>query len=158
VGVYQYPLSPAIPSVAPYARGGQAFAQPVIRLWMIGPRGVERVRTVLDPGAECCLFPEWVAWRVGYRQSPASPVQPMGSSVSRTGFDAWFETVSLELRDPAGVHPPFRWAAPVGFTGRGSFAKSSAYGIIGINGGLDRFRRVEYDWSALSGPEVVIRT
>jgi hypothetical protein len=82
----------------------------------------------------------------------------MGSNVSRTGFAAWFETVELELIDPAGVLPPFRWAAPVGFTGRGSFAKSSINGILGVNGGLDHFRRVEYDWSALAGPEVVIRT
>jgi hypothetical protein len=116
------------------------------------------VYAVLDAGGECCLFPEWVAWRIGYRQTPASPVQLMGSSVSQTGFAAWFETVELELIDPAGVHPPFRWTAPVGFTGHGSFGKSSTYGILGVNGGLARFRRVEYDWSALSGPEVVIRT
>ena len=75
-----------------------------------------------------------------------------------TGVPAWFETVELELRDPAGVHRPFRWKSVVGFTSRGSFSKTSASGILGINGGLDQFQRVEFDWSAPSGPEVVIRT
>jgi hypothetical protein len=81
----------------------------------------------------------------------------MGSSVTLTGVPAWFETVQLELRDPAGVHRPFRWTSVVGFTGRGSFAKSAASGILGTNGGLDAFQRVEFDWAAASGPEVVVR-
>ena len=33
-----------------------------------------------------------------------------------------------------------------------------ASGILGINGGLDQFQRVEFDWQAVAGPEVIIRT
>jgi hypothetical protein len=103
------------------------------------------------------LFPEWVAWRVGLRQTPAAPTVNMGSSLSQTGWWAWLETVDLELEDPTGVLPPFRWSAVVGFTGTGSF-KGRHNGIVGVNGGLDAFQRVEFDWSALGGPEVVLRT
>jgi hypothetical protein len=77
--------------------------------------------------------------------------------MGQTGFAAWFESVELELRDPAGLHRPFRWTAVVGFTGRGSFGKSAAYGILGVNGGLDAFQRVEFDWAALGGPEIIVR-
>jgi hypothetical protein len=125
---------------------------------MNGPKAVERVNAVIDTGSACCLFPEWVAWRVGLWQTKSAPQARMGSNITSTGTTAWFETVELELRDSAGVHPPFRWSTVVGFTGRSSFGKTSAYGILGINGGLDRFRRVEFDWQALAGPEVIIRT
>lgn len=158
MSVYQFTLLPAANSTLPYARRGRMFGQPIVELWMVGPRAVERVNSVIDSGAECCLFPEWVAWRVGLRQKLTSPVLPMGSTITHTGTSAWFDAVELELRDSAGVHPPFRWSTVVGFTGRGSFGKTSAYGILGINGGLDRFRRVELDWQALAGPGVVIRT
>src|SRR6267154_3195870 len=89
VGIFQYQLPPANNSTLPYARRGQAFVQPRIKLWVIGPRSVDLVDTVLDIVAECCLFPEWVAWRVGLRQSAASPQVLMGSSVSMTGVLAW---------------------------------------------------------------------
>jgi hypothetical protein len=134
------------------------FPQPVINLWLIGPAAARRFHVVLDTGAECCLFPEWVAWQTGLHQSSASPTLGMGSQVSRTGWSAWFARVELEVRDPAAILPPFRWPAVVGFTGRGSFGTTSVAGVLGVNGGLDRFRRVEFDWSALSGPEVVLRT
>jgi hypothetical protein len=65
---------------------------------------------------------------------------------------------TLELADQAGILAPFRWSALVGFTGRGSFASTAAAGILGVNGGLDRFQCVEFDWSSLGGPEVVLRT
>jgi hypothetical protein len=125
-------------------------------VFIIGPRARQPINVVLDTGAECCLFPAWAAWRVGLRQSPASPTVTMGSSVSRTGWSAWFEIVDLVLEDPTGTVPPFRWSAVVGFTGAGSFAGSHS-GVLGVNGGLDRFQRVEFDWSALGGPEVVVR-
>ncbi len=157
MAVFQFPLSPAVSSNVPYARRGRAFGQPLIDLWVTGPKLTEKVRAVLDPGGECCLFPEWVAWRIGLRQTPSSPIVTMGSSVTLTGLPAWFAPVGLDLRDPAGVHRPFRWTSVVGFTGRGSFAKSAASGILGINGGLDQFQRVEFDWSAAGGPEVVVR-
>jgi hypothetical protein len=82
----------------------------------------------------------------------------MGSSVSRTGFPAWFETVDLRLDPSAGGGPSFRWPAMVGFTPRGSFMSGHVSGILGVNGGLDRFQRVEFDWATLTGPEVIIRT
>jgi hypothetical protein len=157
VGVYQRTLPPAVPSNLPYARGGRLFRPPAVTIFLIGPRGRETVEAVLDSGGECCLFPEWLAWRAGYRQSPTSPVLTVGSSVSQTGVSAWFETVELELVDPSGVQPPFRWKSAVGFTPRGSFSRLRTFGILGVNGGLDRFRRVEFDWSALGGPEVVLR-
>jgi hypothetical protein len=81
----------------------------------------------------------------------------MVSSVSRTGFSTWFQTVDLQIEDPTGVGPLFRWTAVVGFTGVGSFHATPATGILGVNGGLDHFQRIEFDWSALGGPEVVVR-
>lgn len=155
---YQYKLPPAIGSTRPFARNGRAFPQPMISIWLAGPSSIQEVQTVLDSGAECCLFPEWVAWRVGLRQAPVSPQLSIVSSVSLAGVATWFATVELELRDPARSHAPFRWTSFVGFTGRGSFSKSSASGILGVNGGLDHLQRVEFDWQALGGPEVVIRT
>jgi hypothetical protein len=152
------PLPPVVPSNLPYARSGWLFPRPVIEIFLIGPRSRASVAAVVDPGGECCLFPEWLAWRAGYRQSPACPVLTVGSSVSLTGIPAWFETVELELADPAGVQRLFRWTAVVGFTGRGSFARLNTSGILGVNGGLAHFQRVEFDWSVLAGPEVVLRT
>ena len=81
----------------------------------------------------------------------------MGSNVSQTGWQAWFESVELEITDPSAVTQPFRWKSVVGFTGAGSF-QSGASGILGVNGGLDAFQRVEFDWANLAGPEVTIRT
>jgi Aspartyl protease len=156
MGVYQIPLAAAAPSQFPYARHGRLFHQPIIDIYVRGPRGRHPVSAVLDTGAECCLFPEWVAWRIGLRQTPAAPTGLMGSSLSRTGWNAWFATVELELEDPARILPPYRWSAVVGFTGTGSF-KGRHNGILGVNGGLDAFQRVEFDWSALAGPEVVVR-
>jgi hypothetical protein len=126
-------------------------------MFLIGPRTREPVNVVLDTGSECCLFPEWIAWRAGLRRAPTSPTVPMGSSVSRTGWSAWFERVELQLEDPTGIQPPFRWSAVVGFTGAGSFT-GRHNGVLGVNSGLDQFQRVEFDWSAFGGPEVVLRT
>ena len=144
VGLYRLPLPPSAPAVVPFAQHGRAYAQPVIRLQLIGPRASYPVNVVVDTGAACCLLPEWLAWRVGVRQSASSPTTLMGSSVSRTGWSAWFEMVELQLEDQAGVLQPFRWPAVVGFTGAGSFA-GRHNGILGVNGGLDRFQRVEFD-------------
>jgi hypothetical protein len=119
---------------------------------------MEEFDAYLDVGSELCLFPEWVAWRTGLRRQPHSATLPVGSSVSGTGVVAWFATVSLQVIDPTGVQTPFRWPAVVGFTPAGSFATSPVAGLLGVNGGLDQFQRVEFDWSALGGPEVVLRT
>jgi hypothetical protein len=113
---------------------------------------------VIDTGADCCLFPEWVAWRVGLKRTPGSPVQTMGSSLGVTGSLVWFARVELQVNDPRGVTLPFRWSAVVGFTPAGRFTTGSISGVLGVNGGLDRFQRIEFDWSALGGPEVVLRT
>src|SRR3954470_4870895 len=102
VGVFCFPLPHASVSNHPYARHGRGFLQPIISVLVIGPAGRHPTRVVLDTGAECCLFPEWVAWRVGFRRTPSSPTVTMGSSVSRTGWSAWFETADLQLEDPAG--------------------------------------------------------
>jgi hypothetical protein len=139
VGVYQIPLPPAVPSNQPYARNGRQFRQPVIKLFLIGPRERESVDAVPDTGGECCLSPEWLAWRIGFRRTNAAPVLTVGSSVSQTGVTTWFQAVELELVDPAGIQPPFRWPATIGFTGRGSFSRLNTFGVLGVNGGLDRF-------------------
>jgi hypothetical protein len=110
---------------------------------------------VLDTGADCCLFPEWVALRVGLRRTTASPVVTLGSSLSQSGTQAWFDRVELQVADPAGIAPAIRWSAVVGFAPYGSFMAGA---ITGVLGGLDRFQRIEFDWSALGGPEVVLRT
>jgi hypothetical protein len=81
----------------------------------------------------------------------------MGSSLGVTGTLTWFARVELQINDPSGVIPPFRWPATVGFTPAGSFATGSVSGVLGVNGGLDQLQRVEFDWSALGGPEVVLR-
>jgi hypothetical protein len=81
----------------------------------------------------------------------------MGSSITRTGYATWFAPVRLQIDDPAGIVPPFVWPAVVGFTPTGSFAVGRAAGILGINGGLDAFQRVEFDWAAAGGPEVIVR-
>lgn len=80
----------------------------------------------------------------------------MGSSVSQTGWNAWFCDIEMVIEEPGGTQPPFRWKAAVGFTGAGSFQSGTA-GILGVNGGLDAFQRVEFDWAGLAGPEVIIR-
>ena len=54
------PLPPAVPSNRPYARGGWLFPRPVIEIFLIGPRSRQSVVAVVDPGGECCLFPEWL--------------------------------------------------------------------------------------------------
>lgn len=158
MSVFTFPLPSAANSTLPYSRRGRKFGQPMVELWLRGPLSTMMVDSVIDTGAECCLFPEWVGWRVGLKQKPTSPVLPMGSTIIHTGTAAWFDAVELELRDAAGVHRPFRWTAVVGFTGRGAFGKTSAYGILGVNGGLDQFQRVEFNWQSSAGPEVVIRT
>ncbi|HEX4588511.1 MAG TPA: hypothetical protein VH120_01185, partial [Gemmataceae bacterium] len=117
-----------------------------------------QVDVILDTGAECCLFAEWVGRLVGLKQLPASPVITIGSSVSRTGVSAWFQRVELQLDPVGGVGTPFRWTGVVGFTPIQTFTAGRASGILGVNGGLDQFQRVEFDWSAAAGPEVVIRT
>jgi hypothetical protein len=81
----------------------------------------------------------------------------MGSSITRIGLPTWFAPVELQINDPADVIRPHRWSAVVGFTPVGSFAIGRAAGILGVNGGLDQLQRVEFDWSALGGPEVVVR-
>jgi hypothetical protein len=157
LSLFRFPLPPAQPSSQPFAASGFAADRPIIPLTVIGPRTAVQLYVVLDTGAECCLFAEWVAVRTGLGRTSAAPVATMGSSVSRTGFPVWFERVGLQLNDPAGVGRPFRWPAVVGFTPVGSFWAGRASGILGVNGGLDRFQRIEFDWSALGGPEVVVR-
>ena len=157
MALFRYPITPWAASNEPFAHRGRKRLRPVVRLKVVGPSGILGVHTYLDTGSEFCLFPEWVAWRVGLRKQPQSAMMPVGSSVSGTGFVAWFDTVQLQIDDPANVQAPFRWSAAVGFTPAGSFATSPIAGLLGVNGGLDRFQRVEFDWSALGGPEVVVR-
>jgi hypothetical protein len=142
----------------PFAVGGQIASRPTIWLTIIGPRATDQVQVILDTGGECCLFAEWVAWRIGLKRLPSSPTHTMGSSITRTGFLTWFAPVEIQIDDPAGVIPPYRWPAIVGFTPAGCFTVGRAAGILGINGGLDQVQRVEFDWQALGGPEVLIRT
>ena len=113
---------------------------------------------MLDTGGQCCLFAEWVAWRIGLKRMPLSPTQMLGSSITQSGSLAWFAPVKLQVDDPADIIRPHGWKAVVGFTPVGSFAVGRAAGVLGVNGGLDQLQRVEFDWQALAGPEVVIRT
>jgi len=142
----------------PFAVRGRIASRPTIWLTIIGPRAADTVQVVADTGGECCLFAEWVAWRIGLKRTPGSPTHTMGSSITRTGFPTWFSPVELQIDDPTGVIRPHRWPAVVGFTPAGSFTKGRAAGILGVNGGLGQLQRVEFDWAALAGPEVVIRT
>ncbi len=96
--------------------------------------------------------------RIGLKRLPGSPTRTMGSSLTRTGLPTWFAPVELQIEDPAGVIRPYEWSAVVGFTPTGSFPVGRAAGVLGVNGGLDRLQRVEFDWQALAGPEVVVRT
>jgi hypothetical protein len=155
--IFRFALPQAKPSTLPYAIGGRARARAVVAIRVIGPTGRLTVNAVLDTGADCCLFAEWVAWRVGIRRRPNAPGLTLVSSVSQTGVATWFEAAGFELTDPAGNRPPFQWRSVVGFTPVGSFGGPIA-GILGVNGGLDQVQRVEFDWSALGGPEVVLRT
>jgi hypothetical protein len=125
---------------------------------IIGPTGSDTPDVYLDTGAEFCLFPEWIAWRIGVRRQPSTPVLSVGSSISGVGVVAWFAPVELEIRDLAHASAPFRWSAVVGFTPSGSFSVGHIAGLLGVNGGFDQFQRTEFDWSSLAGPEVVIRT
>jgi hypothetical protein len=154
--VIRLPLPVARRSRQPYAVGGLDFPPPIIPVSVFGPAGAVTVDAVLDSGGVCGLFAEWVAWRVGLRRQPGSPVITMGSSVTVTGFPTWFGRIDMQINDPTGIASPLRWDAVVGFTPRGSFG-GPVSGVIGVNGGLGRFRRVEFDWSAPGGPEVVIR-
>jgi hypothetical protein len=146
-----------VPSTLPYARGGRIATRPIIPLTVIGPRATVQVDVILDTGADCCLFAEWVGRLVGLKRSPTSPTVTVGSSVNRTGVSAWFEQVELQLDPVGGIGPPFRWPAVVGMTPVRTFVAGRAAGILGINGGLDAFQRLEFDWAAVGGPEVVIR-
>jgi hypothetical protein len=132
--------------------------RPFIGLRLIGPAGELRFDAYLDTGSEFCLFPEWIARRIGLRQQPQSLTMPVGSSVGGAGVVAWFEAVDLQIDDPANIQPSHRWKAIVGFTPVDTFASSPIAGLLGVNGGLDQFQRIEFDWHSLAGPEVVIRT
>src|SRR5436305_12006901 len=114
------PIAPATPSHSPYAVGGRAASRAVTWLTVTGPRTADRVQVVLDTGSDCCLFAEWVAWRIGLRRSANSPALVMGSSLGGAA-SAWFDRVGLRIDDPNGVTPPVRWDAVVGFTPPGSF-------------------------------------
>ena len=82
----------------------------------------------------------------------------VSSSISGVSVIAWFAPIGLEIRDPANVQPTFRWPAVVGFTPAGTFSSGQVAGLLGVNGGLDQFQSVEFDWSSMTGPEVLIRT
>jgi hypothetical protein len=158
LGLYRFSFPAWSPSIEPFARQGRKRLRPSIRLTVIGPQSSEEFEVVVDTGAEFSVFPEWVGWRVGLRRQPNSPVQTVVSSVSGSGAVAWFAPAELLILDPGGVQAPHRWPAIVGFTPAASFSTGPIAGVLGVNGGLDRFQRVEFDWSALGGPEVVLRT
>ena len=145
MGLYRFPFPAWSPSTEPFARQGRKRLRPFIRLTVLGTTAAQGLPIFVDTGAEFSLFPEWVAWRVGLRRQPASPVLTVGSSVSGVGVVAWFAPVELQIDDPAGAQAPYRWPAVVGFTPAGSFATGSVSGVLGVNGGLDRFQRAEFD-------------
>src|SRR5262245_11435858 len=106
-----------------------AFPPPMVQIMLGGPFGRKPVDIVLDSGSACCLFPEWMATTIGLQRPHHVPSARMGSSVSQTGWTAWFATVELAIEDPAGILPPIRWTSIVGFTGAGSFQSGTA-GIL----------------------------
>jgi hypothetical protein len=126
---------------------------------MTGPNGAAfSLAVIVDSGADYSVFPQWVAGRLGFSLAGTPPDLTTVSSVGGGGLPAWFRPVTLEVQDLGGVQRPFRWDAWVGFVAGPSFATSLVSGVLGVNGALDHFRRVEFDWYSLQNPEVVLRT
>jgi hypothetical protein len=159
LSLYRFSLPAPTRSNLPYAHRGILHERPTIRLWMIGPgRPPLRLDVKLDTGADYCVFPAWLTPRVGVSLAGASPDAITVSSVGTGGSPTWFRPVDLEVRDETGAQRPFRWTATVGFISGPSFLTSPVSGVLGVNGGLDRFQRVEFDWYSLQTPEIVLRT
>src|SRR5437870_2134239 len=98
--MYRFLVQPSRASTLPYSRGGRVQPRAVVPIKVIGPVRGLTVPVVLDTGADCCLFAEWVAWRAGLRRTPAAPVLTMGSSLGATGCRAWFGQIELQINDP----------------------------------------------------------
>ena len=158
MGLYRFPFPAWSASNEPFSRSGRKHLRPYIGVKIIGPTSTVFFDAYLDTGAEFCLFPERIGRRIGVRQQTNSPVLSVGSSISGIGVVAWFAPVTLQIEDPVGIQAPFRWSATVGFTPAGTFGQSPIAGLLGVDGGLDQFQRVEFEWAALGSPEVVIRT
>jgi hypothetical protein len=156
--LYRFSFASWITSAEPFASHGRKRLRPFIPVGIFGPTGSDVPDVFLDTGAEFSLFPEWVGWRIGVRRHSKSPNFSVGSSIGGAAVIAWFAPVELEIRDPAGIQPPFRWSAIVGFTPAGTFSTGHFAGLLGVNGGFDQFQSAEFGWAATSGPEIVIRT
>lgn len=100
------------------------------------PRSPRWHRVQLDAGADCCLFGQWVAERIGITR-PADAYEER----LRTGAGpviAWFAEVELHLGYPTDRYQ-FDWTAPVGFVRDDVLPPTFPAGILGVGGGLERF-------------------
>jgi hypothetical protein len=99
-------------------------------------RPQEWIEAQLDSGADCCIFAQRVADRLGITRSPGAHEERL-----RTGaglVTAWFAQLDLHLGLPADPYE-FDWTTPVGFVRDDVLPAAFPSGILGIGGGLERF-------------------
>jgi hypothetical protein len=111
----------------------------------------------VDSGADCCLFAQSVADRLGILRPADAPVETVISTIGGE-VEAWFAQVTLEIFDPLERNVKerprraHRWEAVVGFfpdpPPTDDNPAPEHFGVLGVNGGLGLFRQTVLDFGS----------
>lgn len=113
---------------------GRNVRRPLIWLRVTNPsNGLYRnVRALIDTGSDRCIFPAWLAEKLGHNLEAGTKTTITGIYDDST--DAWIHTNNFSFRDTDGNEASYLcWTI---FSPR----TTEGYGILGINGFLDHFK------------------